>query len=141
MKAMLEPIIVAASIQIFACAAQGDSGAPDRITDSSQGGLMEAWMPHQANLFLNMDEPHAEVIEDQECGGAEAPGMIISRRPNKRASSENAPGPRQTRAIAITVAKAAVGLASNNSRFGAGNHENALPTQNNPPNMPATGVR
>ena len=58
--------------------------------------------------------------------------MMISRRPNKRASSENAPGPRQIRAIAITVAKAAVGLASNNSRLGAGNQENALATQNNP---------
>ena len=45
--------------------------------------------------------------------------MMISRRPNKRASSENAPGPRQTRAIAITVAKAAVPPGAE-IEFGAG---------------------
>ena len=49
--------------------------------------------------------------------------MIISRRPKMRASSENAPGPRHTRAARITVAKTAVSLASNKSTLGAGNHE------------------
>ena len=66
---------------------------------------------------------------------------MISRRPNRRASSENAPGPRQMRATAITVAKAAVSLASNNSRVrDGGNQENTLPTQNNPARTPANRV-
>ena len=49
MKAMLDPMMVAASIQVLVSAAQGVPGAPDRITDSSQGGFMEAWMPLDAN--------------------------------------------------------------------------------------------
>src|SRR5208283_383731 len=41
MKARLEPIMVAASTQFLAPAAQGDATSPDRITASSQGGLMQ----------------------------------------------------------------------------------------------------
>jgi hypothetical protein len=42
MKAMLEPRMVAASIQPLASALHGTSTSTDRITASSQGGLMEA---------------------------------------------------------------------------------------------------
>jgi hypothetical protein len=67
--------------------------------------------------------------------------MMISRRPNKRASSEKAPGPRQTRAIEITVTKAAVVLAPNKSGLGLGNHENDQATINKAPAIPTNGVR
>src|ERR1700730_11715673 len=42
MKAMLEPRIVAASIQVLALAAHGTPAPVDRITTSSQGVLMKA---------------------------------------------------------------------------------------------------
>jgi hypothetical protein len=41
MKAMLLPIMVAARIHVFVLAAHGAPISPDRITDSSHGGLME----------------------------------------------------------------------------------------------------
>ena len=41
--------------------------------------------------------------------------MTISRRPKMRASTENAPGPRKTKAIAIAISNAAV--KRNSSKF------------------------
>ena len=55
-------------------------------------------------------------------------GIMISRRPNSRASREKAPGPRQTTAAAITVAKAAVVLVSKKARLGAGSQEHMVLT-------------
>jgi hypothetical protein len=42
MKAMLDPRMVAASIQVLVSAPQGTPTPPDRITASSQGVLMDA---------------------------------------------------------------------------------------------------
>jgi hypothetical protein len=77
----------------------------------------------------------------QEFDEGDASGMTISWRPYRRPSSENAPGPRQTRAAAMTVARAPVDLASNKFRLGGGNHENALPRLISPASAPANGVR
>ena len=77
----------------------------------------------------------------QELDEGEVSGITISRRPYRRPSSENAPGPRQTRAAAMTVARAPVDLASNKFRLGDGNHENALPRLISPASAPANGVR
>ena len=54
--------------------------------------------------------------------------MMISLRPNRRASSEKAPGPRQTTATAITVAKAAVVRVSKKATLGAGSQEHMVLT-------------
>lgn len=54
--------------------------------------------------------------------------MIISLRPNSRASSDRAPGPRQIREIAITADKAAVMWASNELTLEPGNHAKTLLT-------------
>ena len=64
---------------------------------------------------------------DHDCDEGALVGIVISRRPKRRASSENAPGPRQTIATAITVASAVASLVSNKFGFGAGNHEMAVP--------------
>jgi hypothetical protein len=42
MKAMLEPIMVAASIHVLDSAVHGDATAADWITPSSQGAFMDA---------------------------------------------------------------------------------------------------
>jgi len=68
-------------------------------------------------------------------------GMMISRRPNNRASSEKAPGPRQMTAAAITVAKAAVSLVSNTSTAGAANQEHMLPRPASTATMAAKRVK
>ena len=55
-------------------------------------------------------------------------GMMISRRPNSRASSEKAPAPRQMTAAAIAVARAAAVVVSNNATLGAGSQEHMVLT-------------
>ena len=55
---------------------------------------------------------------DQSPVGRDASGIKISLLPKRRASIENAPGPRQTIEIAMVTAKATAILASN--RFGEG---------------------
>jgi hypothetical protein len=67
--------------------------------------------------------------------------MIISRRPNKRASNENAPGPRNTIAAVMIPAKIADSLASNRFGIGAGKTENPIPKAPKPTTRPATGVK
>ena len=48
--------------------------------------------------------------------------MITSRRPNNRASTEKAPGPRHTKAVATTAASMVVIGVSNKPTRGPGNH-------------------
>jgi len=67
--------------------------------------------------------------------------MMISRRPNSRASNENAPGPRNTIAAVMMPAKIAVSLASNRFGVGAAKNENPIPKAPKPTTTPATGVR
>src|SRR5580704_10694600 len=68
-------------------------------------------------------------------------GIIISRRPNRRASSEYAPGPRQITAIAITVARAVENRVSNRFGFDAGIQESALPMLVTAATIPVRGVK
>ena len=67
--------------------------------------------------------------------------MMISRRPNRRASSDRAPGPRKTMAMAITTTKTVGRFASNKFGVAAGNDEIDRITVANPTITPATGVR
>ena len=67
--------------------------------------------------------------------------MIISRRPNRRASSENAPGPSRTTDATIITTKTSDSLLSKTFGVGAGNQESVKPTPLNPTRRPATGVR
>src|SRR5215813_4117457 len=61
----------------------------------------------------------------------ELAGMIISRRPNRRASSDKAPGPRHMTATAITADKSAVIGIPSGPTLNAGNKEKtlAIPTR------------
>src|SRR2546427_3192845 len=68
-------------------------------------------------------------------------GITISRRPNRRQSSENAPGPRKTRAIAIATTMQVVSLASKKFGVGTGSHESAIPALPKPTRTQAIGVR
>jgi len=66
---------------------------------------------------------------------------MISRRPNSRASTENAPGPRNTMAAAMIAAKTAVSFWSNRFGVGAVKMENPMAMAPRPLRMPAMGVR
>jgi hypothetical protein len=52
---------------------------------------------------------------------------MILRRPNRRSSTANAPGPRNSIAAVMITAKTVGNLASNRFRVAAGNHANPLP--------------
>lgn len=52
-------------------------------------------------------------------------GMMISRRPYRRASTENAPGPRHKRAIAMMAVKTEISLAALISGLEPGSEANA----------------
>jgi len=66
---------------------------------------------------------------------------MISRRPNSRASIENAPGPRKTIAALIITANMIGSFASNRFGVAAGNHANAIPRAPTPTRAAAIGVR
>ena len=66
---------------------------------------------------------------------------MISRRPNLRASIENAPGPRMMTAIRIVIARTAGTYDSNRVRVQAGINESLMPAAHNPTATPANGVR
>ena len=65
---------------------------------------------------------------------------MISRRPNRRASSEKAPGPRRKIALAMVTTKTLASLAASKSGIGMGNHKRAIPTPTIPAMIAATGV-
>ncbi len=74
-------------------------------------------------------------------GGREEGGITISRRPNKRPSRENAPGPSNPIATAVMIIPKATSLVSCKLQEGAGNHEKAIPRKHAPTKTPAYGVR
>ena len=67
--------------------------------------------------------------------------MIISRRPNSRASSDSAPGPRRTIAAAMVTIKIVVSLVSNKLAAGARNHDKVELRMPSATTTPAMGVR
>ena len=66
---------------------------------------------------------------------------MISRRPNKRASTENAPGPTKTIAAAMVAANTADSFSSKRFGMGAAKMENPMPMTPSPTTIPAIGVR
>ena len=66
---------------------------------------------------------------------------MISRRPNRRASMEKAPGPRNTIATVMIPAKISDSLASSKLDAGGGRTESAQPNAPSATMTPATGVR
>lgn len=68
-------------------------------------------------------------------------GITISRRPNRRESIENAPGPRRPREPAITATRTAASRTWGESKASTGTTKNAATTQETIPRMPPTGVK
>jgi len=67
--------------------------------------------------------------------------MMISRRPNTRASTENAPGPRHMMARSMVNPKTNEILESKRLGVQAGSNESATPTAPAATTAPASGVR
>ena len=65
---------------------------------------------------------------------------MISRSPNNRASSENAPGPVRTRAAVATTMRGSAEPAANKLGAGGENHESATLTLHKPAAMQEIGV-
>jgi hypothetical protein len=78
---------------------------------------------HRIATFIH-DEYRIYVLD-------EVGGMMISLRPNSRASRDNAPGPRQMSDRAITADNAAVMWASTELTLEPGNQANTLLTPTN----------
>ena len=68
-------------------------------------------------------------------------GMMISRRPKRRASRDRVPGPRGMTAAATTITKPSINFVSNGPRSGRGIKENARPNAPIPTRPPPRGVR
>jgi len=68
-------------------------------------------------------------------------GMMISRRPNKRRSTETLPGPRKATATATITTRNAGSGVLNRFGVGGGNHKRAMPTVLSATRVLATGVR
>jgi hypothetical protein len=68
-------------------------------------------------------------------------GIMISRRPNKRQSTERAPGPSNATAAAMMTTRTAGRGALNRFRVGGGNHERATPMVASATSAPARGVK
>jgi len=66
---------------------------------------------------------------------------MISRRPNRRASTENAPGPTNTIAAAMVAASTAESFSSKRFGTGAAKMEKPMPITPSPTTTPAIGVR
>jgi len=81
-----------------------------------------------------------ESRRSQDFGDRCARGITISRRPNRRASSENAPGPRSTIEIATVTTRRIIGQATSKLDAGGGNKERTIPSPPRLARPPATGV-
>ena len=101
------------------------------------------WVAHWHNYQLS-GQVRCDAIQTGEAhdpGVREDGGITISRRPNRRPSSEKAPGPSNASATAVIVIANATSLASCKAQEGAGNQENAIPRKQIPTSNPAIGVR
>ena len=65
---------------------------------------------------------------------------MISRRPNIRASTENAPGPRKMIASSMIAPKTIASIELNKFGVQTGNSEDPIPTAPMPTMVPAIGV-
>lgn len=82
----------------------------------------------------------ARSAQSHDSGGRVEGGITISRRPNKRPSQENAPGPSKANAAAVIIIPNATCLASCKPEEGAGNHERTIPRKHSPTKSAAYGV-
>src|SRR5207248_370662 len=73
-------------------------------------------------------------------GGCEG-GMMISRRPNIRASTEKRPGPVPMMVTSIVIAKITAAFESNELGLDGGNKASATPAAPSAATTPANGVR
>src|SRR5271168_1666366 len=78
---------------------------------------------------------------DYGLGAAGDRGMMTLRRPKRRASSENAPGPRRADATATMIAARLSGLKLKTFQFAVGSHENIMPMPPNTAKLLAIGGR
>ena len=83
----------------------------------------------------------SRITGGHDSGGRDEGGITISRRPNSRPSRENAPGPSNAIATAVTIIPKAASLASCKPHEGGGNHEKAIPRKHSPTKSPTYGVR
>ena len=66
---------------------------------------------------------------------------MISRRPKRRASTDQAPGPNRTTVAATTATKIVIRIVCGSVGVGNGNHEKAMPVAPSAISPPAIGVR
>src|SRR5271165_927308 len=92
--------------------------------------------PVKAGLYTFM------VVEERNyCRGRPLGGIMISRRPNKRASTENAPGPRNAIAAKIAAPKKMDRRESNRAGVQDGSSVAPIAAAPKPIAAPAIGVR
>lgn len=82
-----------------------------------------------------------EIGSSQGSGERVEGGITISRRPNKRPSIENAPGPSRAIEIHVTINPKPMNLVSCEVQEAGGNQEKAIPKKHRDSNSPASGVR
>jgi len=80
-----------------------------------------------------------ETLKKRYCSG-ERGGITISRRPNKRPSTENAPGPSKAMPMAVTNINAATKRTPNDARGGAGIQERVMAKTHKATTKLASGV-
>src|SRR5262249_37093965 len=95
------------------------------VSYTSQDGMLFYYHALSIDQYHDGGNRKAQRVQDFDEGGL---GMIISRRPNSRASREKAPGPRQAMAAAMAMTKVVVSLASKRLASGPGNSERAQAT-------------
>src|SRR5258707_7744932 len=84
------------------------------------------------SFFLPNSMPSGSKEAPHDSGLRDEGGMTISRRPNRRPSTEKAPGPSNASATAATVIPEATSLTSCKAHQGVGNQESAIPRKQNP---------
>jgi predicted small secreted protein len=82
-----------------------------------------------------------KICMNHDSGRGDEGGITISRRPNSRPSTENAPGPSKAITVAVMIIPKAISLTSCNPHEGVGNQARAIPKKHNPTKNPPQGVR
>jgi hypothetical protein len=108
--------------------------------DTTFGEIQPAPTP-DARKNEKKNRLNEELQKNQHFGPREDGGITISRRPNRRASSEYAPGPNKTIAVAMTIVSKDASLPSNRFPGVMGTHESAIARLTTATEIPTTGVR